>query len=83
MSEKRFTLCQDDFSNYEIRDRDKVFHFLWEVAPILNEQQAEIDDLKEENRQLAARVALFEAITSEYFVKLSKAKQWKGNNAKL
>lgn len=42
MSEKRFILCQDDLGNYEIRYDDKVFHSLWEVAPILNKQQATI-----------------------------------------
>ena len=46
MSEKRFILCQDDLGNYEIRYDDEVFHFLWEVAPILNEQQATIDEQK-------------------------------------
>ena len=40
MSEELFILCQDDFGNYEIRHDEEVFHFLWEVAPILNEQQA-------------------------------------------
>ena len=40
MSEELFILCQDDFGNYEIRYDEEVFHFLWEVAPILNEQQA-------------------------------------------
>ena len=49
MSEKRFILCQDDLGNYEIRDDDKVFHFLWEVAPILNEQQ---ELLEKRERQL-------------------------------
>ena len=43
MSEQLFILCQDDLGNYEIRYDDKVFHFLWEVAPILNEQQATIN----------------------------------------
>ena len=52
MSEPRFILCQDDFGNYEIRYDDKVFHFLWEAAPILNEQQAIISALKEENIEL-------------------------------
>ena len=47
MSEKRFILCQDDLGNYEIRYDDKVFHFLWEVAPILNEQQATIRKLQD------------------------------------
>jgi len=42
MSENRFILCQDDLGNYEIWDDDKVFHFLWEVAPILNEQESTI-----------------------------------------
>lgn len=51
MSEQ-FILCQDDLGNYEIRYGDKIFHFLWEVAPILNEQQATITTLKEENRKL-------------------------------
>ena len=40
MTDERFILCQDDLGNYEIMDGDKVYHFLWEVAPILNEQQA-------------------------------------------
>lgn len=44
-----FILCQDDLGNDEIRyDDDKIFHFLWEVAPLLNEQQAIINKLKEE-----------------------------------
>jgi len=47
MSEPRFILCQDDFGNYEIRYDDEVFHFLWEVAPILNEQQATIEEYKD------------------------------------
>ena len=51
MSEKRFILCQDDLGNYEIRYEDKVFHFLWEVAPILNEQQATINELKAKLRE--------------------------------
>ena len=45
MSEKRFILCQDDLGNYEIRYDGKVFHFLWEVAPILNKQQERINEL--------------------------------------
>lgn len=49
MSETRFILCQDDFGNYEIRYDDKIVHFLWEVAPILNEQQAII---KSKDKQL-------------------------------
>lgn len=49
---EQFILCQDDLGNYEIRYGDKVFHFLWEVAPILNEQQVTIQFLKEENEQL-------------------------------
>lgn len=52
MSEKIFILCQDDLGNYEIRYDDKIFHFLWEVAPILNEQQATISQLREMNGQL-------------------------------
>ena len=48
MSEKQFILCQDDLGNYEIRYDDKVFHFLWEVAPILNKQQSTISKLEEE-----------------------------------
>ena len=47
MSEKIFILCQDDLGNYEIRYDDKIFHFLWEVAPILNEQQATIRKLQD------------------------------------
>ena len=49
MSEEIFILCQDDFGNYEIRYDDNVYHFLWEVAPILNEQEATISRLEEEN----------------------------------
>ena len=49
MSEKQFILYQDDLGNYEIRYDDKVFHFLWEVAPILNEQQATINEYKKDN----------------------------------
>ena len=52
MSDERFILCQDDLGNYEIWDDDKVFHFLWEVAPILNEQQEMIDQLEKENTAL-------------------------------
>lgn len=52
MSEQLFILCQDDLGNYEIRYDDKVFHFLWEVAPILNEQQITITALKEEIKRL-------------------------------
>lgn len=66
MTDERFILCQDDLGNYEIMDGDKVYHFLWEVAPILNEQQAIIrrdeisiktmmsnmEKLEEENEQL-------------------------------
>ena len=52
MSDVRFILCQDDFGNYEIRDNNKVFHFLWEVAPILNEQQAIIIKQDEEIKKL-------------------------------
>ena len=51
MSEQ-FILYQDDFGNYEIRYDDKVFHFLWELAPILNEQQITITALKEEIKRL-------------------------------
>lgn len=51
MSEKQFILCQDDLGNYEIRYDDKVFHFLWEVAPILNRQQSIIEELKTHNLQ--------------------------------
>ena len=52
MSDERFILCQDDLGNSEIRYEDKVFHFLWEVAPILNEQQEMIDQLEKENANL-------------------------------
>ena len=56
MSEKRFILCQDDLGHYEIRYDDKVFHFLWEVAPILNEQQATINELEETNKAMYNRL---------------------------
>ena len=52
MSETRFILCQDDLGNYEIRDDEEVIHFLWEVAPILNEQQATIIKQDEEIKKL-------------------------------
>ena len=53
MSEKRFILCQDDLGNYEIRYDDKVFHFLCEVAPILNEQQCIIQELERKVKKYA------------------------------
>lgn len=70
MTDERFILCQDDLGNYEIMDGDKVYHFLWEVAPILNEQQAIIrrdeisiktmmsnmEKLEEENEQLRKKL---------------------------
>lgn len=56
MSEQLFILCQDDLGNYEIRYDDKVFHFLWEVAPILNEQQATINELEETNKAMYNRL---------------------------
>ena len=52
MSDERFILCQDDLGNYEIRYDDKVFHFLWEVAPILNDQEATIIKQDEEIKKL-------------------------------
>lgn len=51
LNDCKFILCQDDLGNYEIRYDDKVLHFLWEVAPILNEQQAVIEELKTYNLQ--------------------------------
>ena len=56
MTDERFILCQDDLGNDEIRYDDNVFHFLWEVAPILNEQQSTIQSLKEENEQLKQKI---------------------------
>lgn len=56
MSDKIFILCQDDLGNYEIRYDDKIFHFLWEIAPILNEQQATITELEEENEKLKRKI---------------------------
>ena len=48
LNDCRFILYQDDFGNYEIRyDDDKVFHFLWEICPFLNKQEAIIEGLKE------------------------------------
>ena len=52
MSDVRFILCQDDFGNYEIRYDDKIVYFLWEVAPILNEQQSIIIKQDEEIKKL-------------------------------
>lgn len=57
MSEQLFILCQDDLGNYEIRYDDKIFHFLWEVAPILNEQQSTIETLKKLNNSYADKFA--------------------------
>lgn len=48
MRKKQFILCQDDLGNYEIRYDGMVFHFLWEVAPILNEQHFIINKLNDE-----------------------------------
>ena len=59
MSEKRFILCQDDLGNYEIRYDDKVFHFLWEVAPILNEQQSTIQFLQDEIDELKKDIDIY------------------------
>lgn len=59
MSEKRFILCQDDFGNYEIRYDEDVFHFLWEVAPILNEQQATIQFLQNEIDELKKDIDIY------------------------
>lgn len=56
MSEKRFILCQDDLGNYEIRYDDKVFYSLWEVAPILNKQQATIKKQESLIRKLSEKL---------------------------
>jgi len=52
MSDERFILCYDDLGNCEIRYDDKVFRFLWEVAEILNAQQATIIKQDEEIKKL-------------------------------
>ena len=70
MIETRFILCQDDLGNYEIRDDDKVFHFLWEVAPILNEQQSRIKELEKENDDLR-----FALRTEQAFTRVEKDKK--------
>lgn len=76
MSEKIFILCQDDLGNYEIRYDDKIFHFLWEVAPILNEQQITIQRLKEENEELKRKLEYCE---HEHFLdSLSGSNKWFG-----
>lgn len=70
MSENLFILCQDDLGNYEIRYDDKVFHFLWEVAPILNEQESTISRLEEENDDLR-----FALRTEQAFARVEKDKK--------
>ena len=62
MSDERFILCYDDLGNCEIRYDDKVFRFLWEVAEILNAQQAAIQSLKEENEQLRKELDSFHPV---------------------
>lgn len=57
MSEKIFILCQDDLGNYEIRYDDKIFNFLWEVVPILNEQQDTIEELQQKYDKLCIEIA--------------------------
>ena len=64
MSEKIFILCQDDLGNYEIRYDDKVFHFLWEVAPILNEQQVTIEQQENEIEKLKVEKQMLEKVIS-------------------
>ena len=68
-----FILCQDDFGNYEIRyDNDKIFHFLWEVAPILNKQQAIIQSLKEEINKLNEELYYCEKFRYQVFQRLNE-----------
>lgn len=68
-----FILCQDDFGNYEIRyDDDKIFHFLWEVAPILNKQQAIIQSLKEEINKLNEELYYCEKFRYQVFQRLNE-----------
>lgn len=86
MTDERFILCQDDLGNYEIMDGDKVYHFLWEVAPILNEQQAIIrrdeisiktmmsnmEKLEEENEQLRKDKAILKERLRECGIRLDR-----------
>lgn len=86
MTDEQFILCQDDLGNYEIRYEDKVFHFLWEVAPILNEQQAIIrrdeisiktmmsnmEKLEEENEQLRKDKAILKERLRECGMRLDR-----------
>ena len=67
-----FILLQDDFDNYEIRYNDEVFHFLWEVAPILNKQQAIIQSLKEEINKLNEELYSCEKFRYQVFQRLSE-----------
>lgn len=68
-----FILLQDDFGNYEIRyDNDKIFHFLWEVAPILNKQQAIIQSLKEEIKKLNEELYYCEKFRYQVFQRLNE-----------
>ena len=73
MSDVRFILCQDDFGNYEIRDNNKVFHFLWEVAPILNEQQATINNQEQKIKILQQEINDTQAILE---MQSEKLKGW-------
>lgn len=86
MTDEQFIICQDDLGNYEIRYADKVFHFLWEVAPILNEQQAIIrrdeisiktmmsnmEKLEEENEQLRKDKAILKERLRECGMRLDR-----------
>ena len=74
MDEKIFISCQDDLGNYEIRYDDKVFHFLWEVVPILNEQQATNDYLEEANSRLQMQLGETLRLVDEQQVTISALK---------
>ena len=63
MSEKRFKL---DSGLYEIYDYDKLMT-LKEVADLLNEQQATISALKEENEQLRKELKEIKENPINYF----------------
>ena len=67
MSEKRFKLSSETVLQYQIMDNDTDLNEN-EVVDCLNEQQAEIDDLKEENEQLRKQIQNYEQLIANSYV---------------
>ena len=73
MTEERFWYDFEDVNGHKIVDfkNDKEYPLetigdFREVVDLLNEQQATITELKEENEQLKQRIALFEQQEDEF-----------------